>query len=112
MFLGPQSKILLAVFFAGVLIVSSTTYAQKEEARYVVVDVDCKDDEDAKAILDHASIDAKKDRRSLCASPQPQSSPLRLTVTSGTIETAAAYFGNSAGLNCLYVLSQLRNTRQ
>jgi hypothetical protein len=42
--------------------VSSTTYAQRrEEARYVVAGVDCNDDEHAKAILDHASIDAKKD---------------------------------------------------
>ena len=106
MFLGPQSKILLAVFFAGVLIVSSTTYAQKEEARYVVVDVDCKDDEDAKAILDHASIDARKDEMIFIIAR------LGTGESGGTIETAAAYFGNSAGLNCLYVLSQLRNTRQ
>ena len=54
--------ILLAAVVASTSILSGNTYAQqKEEARYVVVDVDCNDDEQARAILDHASIDAKKD---------------------------------------------------
>jgi hypothetical protein len=62
MFLCRQPKILLVAFVAGISILSCNIYAQqREEARYVVAGVDCNDDEHAKAILDHASIDAKKD---------------------------------------------------
>lgn len=61
MFLGHHSKLLLSVFTAGMVIAGNTTFAQKEEARYVVADVDCNDDEHAKAILDDAGIEAKID---------------------------------------------------
>ena len=64
MFLGPQPNFLIAVFLTVMSIGSSTTPAQKgEEAHYVVAGVDCNDDEQTKAILDHASIDAQKDER-------------------------------------------------
>src|SRR5687768_12880455 len=62
MFLPRYSKILLAALVAGTSILSANTYGQqRKEARFVIVGVDCNDDEQAKAILDYASIDAKKD---------------------------------------------------